>query len=742
VCRLTTWALAWGLGVGSGFSAEVIVDNDAGVPAYTETGAWTQSGTPGYNSGVYRFASAGAAATAVWTADLPAADDYDVAVWYRDGSNRSGSVRYVIETAGGPEVVTVDQRGNGLAFESLGTFAFNAGSTTITLDAAGSGTPGVVISDAVRFTQGGPPPPPPPTILQTQTVEPGIVYTEYLLPDPVHVHVLEFDLAEPDLTLDMGFALGKRNYGSSRERTSAIAARYDTPGHEVIAAINAAFYGTGLEVRGGTWAAAGNLVTRPDYTSAHDVWATLDNEETWVARRPFFPATTDMTVHFANGTELELDWLNYTAGAGEYAIYTRDWDLRTGITTNGVELLVSGVNFPLRPEKVMQGTIAQIRTGAQTQDSPIPFEGFTLRATDASDTVLTANATIGDPISFEVELGSPILNNVKFLQHARGILVDDGVVSPESWIYGDSFARHPRTVIASKGTTHYFVVFDGRSTASIGVNVEHMADFLVNVLEVDRAANVDGGGSSTLWVDGTILNVPSDGAERAVVNAILLVREVDALALPAVDSFPESGRELDWEDKHSYNPVVSFSPTAPGGDGFALEVLNEDEGVETVVIGGLSNRDMDFSVDLFCDHRPEDAVNGFERIGIVARDDGIGAFDSGSDGGGNCLALTHDSDSGEVRAWSITDGVMTDVTSQPVSLTDDGWYRFRILCQGDRVVFSVDDTAVAEIMDTARSHGQVGIAHSDHFATGGLARGAHADNASLVSAWGNGVQHH
>jgi exopolysaccharide biosynthesis protein len=49
---------------------------------------------------------------------------------------------------------------------------------------------------------------------------------------------------------------------------------------------------------------------------------------------------------------------------------------------------------------------------------------------------------------------------------------------------------------------------------------------LLEALGVDEALNLDGGGSSTLVVDGRPANRPSDPeGERAVVNALALVHD-------------------------------------------------------------------------------------------------------------------------------------------------------------------------------------------------------------------------
>jgi exopolysaccharide biosynthesis protein len=37
------------------------------------------------------------------------------------------------------------------------------------------------------------------------------------------------------------------------------------------------------------------------------------------------------------------------------------------------------------------------------------------------------------------------------------------------------------------------------------------------------AMNLDGGGSSTLWLGGRIMNSPSDGQERKVANGLIVI---------------------------------------------------------------------------------------------------------------------------------------------------------------------------------------------------------------------------
>ena len=95
----------------------------------------------------------------------------------------------------------------------------------------------------------------------------------------------------------------------------------------------------------------------------------------------------------------------------------------------------------------------------------------------------------------------------------------------------DAFTRgpHPRTAAATSGDgrTLYFVVADGRREGVPGPTLPELADFLVEELGACRAMNLDGGGSSAMWVNDAIVNRPSDGVERKVGNHLAVVSAVD-----------------------------------------------------------------------------------------------------------------------------------------------------------------------------------------------------------------------
>lgn len=80
-------------------------------------------------------------------------------------------------------------------------------------------------------------------------------------------------------------------------------------------------------------------------------------------------------------------------------------------------------------------------------------------------------------------------------------------------------ARNPRTAVGFNEDTLYLVVVDGRSASSVGMSLNELGQLMVD-LGATRALNLDGGGSSTMYVkkEGGVQNSPSDGIQRVVAN--------------------------------------------------------------------------------------------------------------------------------------------------------------------------------------------------------------------------------
>ncbi len=112
----------------------------------------------------------------------------------------------------------------------------------------------------------------------------------------------------------------------------------------------------------------------------------------------------------------------------------------------------------------------------------------------------------------------------------------EGVVSGHPWLVkagvvetfspNSSFCqtRHPRTAIglSEDKKTLVLAVVDGRTTKSVGMTCKELGTLLKG-LGAYESMNFDGGGSSTMYVQGAgVVNAPSDGVERTVANHLAL----------------------------------------------------------------------------------------------------------------------------------------------------------------------------------------------------------------------------
>jgi Phosphodiester glycosidase len=90
-----------------------------------------------------------------------------------------------------------------------------------------------------------------------------------------------------------------------------------------------------------------------------------------------------------------------------------------------------------------------------------------------------------------------------------------------------SCPRNPRTAVGVTASGEILlVVVDGRSRRSRGATLAEMRNIMRDLGAV-TALNLDGGGSSEMVVEGEVVNDPSDGHERHITNAILVLPGAD-----------------------------------------------------------------------------------------------------------------------------------------------------------------------------------------------------------------------
>ena len=147
---------------------------------------------------------------------------------------------------------------------------------------------------------------------------------------------------------------------------------------------------------------------------------------------------------------------------------------------------------------------------------------------DASngDLAIYKDGSFGIVYENDVSAEDLVKNGVVNLLAFGPTLVNNGkiTVSSNSEV-GQSMASNPRTAIGIIDKAHYvIVVSDGRTSESQGLSLYQLAQVMKSY-GVKTAYNLDGGGSSTLYLNGKVINKPTTNgtiSERAVSDIVYI----------------------------------------------------------------------------------------------------------------------------------------------------------------------------------------------------------------------------
>lgn len=118
----------------------------------------------------------------------------------------------------------------------------------------------------------------------------------------------------------------------------------------------------------------------------------------------------------------------------------------------------------------------------------------------------------------------------------RPMIVDSGRIATELYTFPRTFSREPRSAVGVSGDGRkvILVTVDGRRATSRGGTLTEMAELMIELGAV-RAINLDGGGSTTMYVggEGGVVNRPSRGWEREVINHIGVLAPAPPAAVAA-----------------------------------------------------------------------------------------------------------------------------------------------------------------------------------------------------------------
>jgi hypothetical protein len=179
-----------------------------------------------------------------------------------------------------------------------------------------------------------------------------------------------------------------------------------------------------------------------------------------------------------------------------------------------------------RPPRVLGGPIESGKT-------PIPDDGFVLSFGGRSPPPALGGLKRGRRVDL-VPRYVPVSGDSGPWAAARDIVGGAGLLvkggreihdwAPEAFNPGFAELRHPRTLIGVSGDgAIWLVTVDGRQPAlSAGMTLVELRS-LARRLALTDALNLDGGGSTTMWVKGEVVNSPSDAAGPRKVSDALLV---------------------------------------------------------------------------------------------------------------------------------------------------------------------------------------------------------------------------
>jgi hypothetical protein len=220
---------------------------------------------------------------------------------------------------------------------------------------------------------------------------------------------------------------------------------------------------------------------------------------------------------------IEIAGVDTTRHRGKLMLFTPAYHSDTDAAKGGLEWVVSGK--PLRVAGAPQ-------TAGKT---PIPRDGFVLSYGGTTAPPPLSALTRGTRVELDTIYTSPDRSpddwaRAEAIVGGAGLLIRDGRLiedwTAEQLTGGFPETRHPRTLIGTHPDgSVWLVAVDGRQPKlSAGMSLFELRSLAARI-GLTQALNLDGGGSTTMWVQGQIVNSPSDAAgPRKVSDAVLVMR--------------------------------------------------------------------------------------------------------------------------------------------------------------------------------------------------------------------------
>ncbi|HXG38315.1 MAG TPA: phosphodiester glycosidase family protein [Bacteroidota bacterium] len=371
-------------------------------------------------------------------------------------------------------------------------------SLVFTFLSAGGGTASFAIQESVR----------------SRIVAPGVRHTMYEKPGPYVIHVLEIDLREPTVQIE-----SFRLQGLVKTTTQALA--NEREGSRVVAAINADFFSfqTGWPL--GIQAMRGKLIHAAPTSRSH---IAFDRKKRPLIEQFSFRGS----ISTKYGDRFQIDRVNEPRTQNRVTLYTSEWDTLLTVSPGDMVLHARLTGTQWSIGDTLRVVVLSLQSESPTQ---IGYHEVAILVSEAEvKSKLQKKLRLRDTLALYLGL-NPYVTGVQEVVGGAGTLLRNGLYDSTAIIKSERLAsnflttRHPRRFVGfDRDTTKlFFCTVDGRQELSIGMSFQEMADFLQSI-GAWNAINLDGGGSTTMVVEGQIVNSPSDRTgERPVANTLQVI---------------------------------------------------------------------------------------------------------------------------------------------------------------------------------------------------------------------------
>jgi hypothetical protein len=358
---------------------------------------------------------------------------------------------------------------------------------------------------------------------ETRTVAPGIVHRRVVVNSgPWRMNVLEVDLRTPGLRI-----LGVRANDAfkTREKVTSMAARHQS----VIAGVNADFFNVRTGESENNVVIEGDIIKGVGETdSPHDSYDNLHSQLgiDW-NNRPYIERFGLDARIVSRGQAVRLDGINFRADSASLVLYTKAVGDSAPVDTLGRDFSWVPLRFLRRDGDAL---VYQVHGPARRGGSMNLSSGGALAAGGISRKTVEKLARARATIRVVARL-TPDRGRLRTAIGGWPRLIRDGKRNAEySDILEGTFprfaaGRHPRTAIGFNADTTKLIalVVDGRRPSDAGMSLVELADAMLS-LGAHNAIAFDGGGSTTMVVQGKVVNRPSDSAgERPVGSGLLIM---------------------------------------------------------------------------------------------------------------------------------------------------------------------------------------------------------------------------